>query len=199
MKNDVIKFGLFGGSFDPIHNGHLQLALWTKTKLSLNRVIFILAAIPPHKQQTILTSPKHRYRMVELAIKDFADFDISDIEIKRKGVSYTIDTVTYYQQHFHLSKDNLFLIIGADSLVDLPNWRNPDNILYNCHVVVLQRPNVNLDKVSFEIMKQIILLPSPLIDISATEIRDKVKSGKSIAHLVTPSVEKYIYENKLYR
>jgi len=196
---DCIKIGLFGGSFDPIHNGHLQLASWTKDKLSLNRIIFIPAEIPPHKQHVPMTDSEHRYRMVQMAIENYPDFEISDVELKRKGISYTIDTIYYYQKLFTLCKDNLFLIIGADSLVEFSSWRYPDKILNNCQVVVLQRPEINLDKALTEFKRQVMILQSPLIEISSTKIRQRVKIGKSISDFVPPPVERYIYELNLYR
>ena len=97
---EKIRIGLLGGSFDPIHNGHLELANWVKNKLSLNRIIFIPAAVPPHKQNVKLTDSKHRYRMVEIAIENYSDFEISDVELKRNGISYTIDTIFYFKEIF---------------------------------------------------------------------------------------------------
>lgn len=194
-----IKIGLFGGSFDPIHNGHLELAKWVKNKLSLNRIIFIPAAVPPHKQNLKLTDSKHRYRMAQIAIENYPDFEISDVEIKRKGISYTIDTILFFQKKLSLDFRNLYLIIGADSLLDFPNWKDPAKILNNCQVVVLQRPGANLNKAKPELKRQAILLESPLIDISATEIRQRIKVGNSMAQLVPPAVEQYIYEHNLYR
>jgi len=194
-----IKIGLFGGSFDPIHNGHLHLANWTKNKLSLNRIVFIPAAIPPHKQNMKLTDPKHRYQMVQIAIENYPNFEISDVELKRVGISYTIDTIIYFQKKYSVNKDNLFLIIGADSLLDFPNWKDPEKILKNCHIVVLKRPNVNLDRSKPQYKRPAIILQSPLIDISATDIRHRIRLGDSIARLVPLAVEQYIYEHKLYK
>jgi nicotinate-nucleotide adenylyltransferase len=194
-----IKIGLFGGSFDPIHYGHLKLANWVKNKLSLNRIIFIPAAIPPHKQDLKLTDPKHRYRMIEVAIVNYPEFEVSDVELNREGISYTIDTIFYFQKKLSLKNDNLFLIIGADSLLDFPNWKNPDIILKNCQLIVLQRPGINLEQAVAKYKRSAIILQSPLIKISATEIRRRIKQGNSIFQMVSPAVEHYIYENDLYR
>jgi len=197
MEEDI-KIGLFGGSFDPIHNGHLQLANWTQKKLFLNRVIFIPAAIPPHKQHLTLTESKHRYRMVQIAVANQPGFEISGIEIEKNGISYTIDTIEYYRDQYSPLKQNVFLIIGADSLIDFPNWKDPDKILRSCQLVVLQRPDVNLDSALPKFKNHSIILKSPLINISATEIRQKIRAGDSISHLVPQPVEQYIYEHDLY-
>ncbi len=195
----AIKIGLFGGSFDPIHNGHLLLANWTKDELGLDRIIFIPAAIPPHKQHVPLTEANHRYRMVQLAIEPYPDFEVSDIEIQRAGISYTIDTIYHFKRKLKLPRQSLFLIIGADSLVDLPKWKSPENIVANCQLVVLQRPEIDLTQAELKYRQQAIILSSPLIPISATDIRQRVKQGLSIAELVPSSVERYIHEFGLYR
>jgi len=199
LPEETLKIGLFGGSFDPIHLGHLQLAQWTHKKLSLDRIVFIPAATPPHKLAIKLTDASHRLRMIRLAIKNYAGFEVSDVELKRSGISYTIDTILYFQRTFKLKKENLFVIIGADSLVDFPNWKDPDRILQNCQIVVLQRPGVELDRASPDLREQAIILPSPLIRISATAIRERVKKRLPIGNLVPEPVERYIREHGLYQ
>ncbi len=196
---EKIKIGLLGGSFDPIHNGHLKLANWVRNKFSLNRIIFIPAAVPPHKQNVKLTGSEHRYRMVQIAIENYPDFEVSDIELKRDGISYTIDSIFYFEKMYKLNKDNIFLIIGADSLLDFHNWKDPEKIIENCQIVVLPRPDVNLNNVKPKYKRQVIILQSPLIDISATDIRRRIKAGETIAQIVPPAVEHYIYEHNLYK
>jgi nicotinate-nucleotide adenylyltransferase len=196
---EKIKIGLLGGSFDPIHNGHLKLANWVRNKFSLNRIIFIPAAVPPHKQNVKLTESEHRYRMVQIAIENYPDFEISDVELKRDGVSYTIDSIFYFEKMYKLNKDNIFLIIGADSLLDFHNWKDPEKIIENCQIVVLPRPDVNLNNVKPKYKRQAIILQSPLIDISATDIRRRIREGETITQIVPPAVEHYIYEHNLYK
>ena len=196
---EKIKIGLFGGSFDPIHNGHLRLAIWTKNRLFLDWIIFIPAAVPPHKQLMNLTHSTHRYRMIQIAIENYPEFEVSDVELKREGISYTIDTIYHYQKELMTGKDNLFLIIGADSLLDFPNWKDPDKIVKNCQLVVLQRPRVSLEQALTKFKRRAIILQSPLINISATEIRRRIREEDSISQLVPPAVERYIYEHNLYQ
>lgn len=198
MQNNV-RVGLFGGSFDPIHNGHLELALWTKKNISLDRFIFIPAAAPPHKQHVRLTDAEHRLHMIRLAIKDRSEFEVSEWELERKGISYTIDTINYFRNQFHLRKENLFLIIGADSLVDFHTWKAPMKILRKCHVVVLPRPEIQIDHVASEIQRKVIVVAAPLFDVSSTEIRRLIKEGQSITHLVPEPVASYIMTHQLYQ
>ena len=199
MKNGIVKIGLFGGSFDPIHYGHLQIAEWTKNKLALDKIIFIPAAIPPHKLRSVIASAEHRFNMTQLAIQDHPDFKISDVEINRKGISYTIDTIYYFREKHHLQKNEIFLLIGGDSLIDLPTWRFPDRIVENCTVVVYQRHGADLDVIPEKYVKKVRILETPLIDISSTSIREKIAAGTSISTQTSPSVAQYIEKHNLYR
>lgn len=199
MVKSVAKIGLFGGSFDPIHNGHLQLATWTEEKLALDRIIFIPAAIPPHKQHLSLTSAIHRKQMIQLAIANHKKFVMSDVEIRRKGISYTIDTLLYFKIKFNLDQEHLLLLIGADNIIYFKSWKDPEKILANCKIAVYQRPGIDLTKLDIDIQKQVILLDSPLFPISSSEIRRQLLTGEKIQHLVPTKVINYINQHSLYR
>ena len=192
------NIGLFGGSFNPIHNGHLKLAKWSQKKLSIDTIFFIPAAIPPHKKHLILANAVHRYKMVSYAIEDYSDFRVSDIELNRKGISYTIDTIDFYRKNYKVEKENLFVFLGADSLIDLPNWREPDRILAKCQIVVFQRPNIDLSNISKDVRDNVIILETPLFDISSTEIRNRIKDDKEIDTFIPPAVASYIEKHSLY-
>ncbi len=194
-----MKVGLLGGSFDPAHNAHIKLARWTIENLCLDKIIFIPAAIPPHKQDAQLTAAKHRLKMLELALKKYPEMTISDIEIKRQGVSYTIDTILAIKSELGLDKNHLYLLIGADNFIDFQSWKRPNEIMENCQIAVYRRPNVKLSDVENNFESTVMLLYTPLINISSTEIRERIKQGKPINHLVPKEVDKYIQEHNLYR
>ena len=129
---------LFGGTFDPPHIGHLLIAQTVCEAENFDTILFV----PANKQlqKKVVTDKKKRIKMLELAIKDNPNFELSDIEINRGGISYTMDTITHYREHIMKSEDELFFLIGSDSLMDFPNWKNPKGILKNCKVVVAIRP-----------------------------------------------------------
>lgn len=197
--NSKVNVGLFGGSFDPVHNGHLELAKWTKNNLSLDHFIFIPAATPPHKQHVSLTDPDHRFRMLQLAIENWQGFAVSDLELERKGISYTIDSIHYFRKQFNLKKENLYLIIGADSLVDFHSWKSPTKILRGCQVIVLPRPEISMNDIAAEIKSKVKILAAPQFNVSSTEIRCMIKRKQPISHLLPKPVAKYIVEHQLYQ
>jgi len=195
----MYKIGLFGGSFDPIHNGHLQIAITAKDQLSLAKIIFIPAAIPPHKQHIVLTLAHFRLRLVQIAVENYPDFEVSDFEIVRGNISYSIDTLHYFCSQYHLSREHLFFIIGSDSLLNFHSWRAPEEILQLCQLVVYNRSGVNLELVDDNLKKQAIFLDAPFIDISSTTIRQKIREGKSLNKTMPRQVVEYIFEHHLYR
>ena len=200
------RIGIIGGSFDPVHTGHLIIAQDAIDCLKLSEVVFIPAAIPPHKQHLQQVAPEHRLNMLKLAVDTDVRFSVSDIEIQRGGVSYTIDTVRCLREKY--SDAELFLVAGSDTLVDLHNWYEIDDLLGMCEVASFLRPG---DDVLEEIAGKIKLadgyvarLMSNLFDahrieISSTEVRLRLAEGRSVSYLVPSSVEKYIYEHGLYQ
>jgi nicotinate-nucleotide adenylyltransferase len=197
-KKTKRRIGLFGGSFDPIHNGHLQIATTAHEQLLIDKVFFIPTAFPPHKQHITLTKANHRLRMVQLAVEDCPNFKVTALEIQRKGVSYTIDTLQFYRKNYNLTADQIHLIIGADSLVDFHKWLEPEKILQSCQIVVYNRAGVDLNEVNEKIKQQVFFLNAPLIDISSTTVRNKIRAGESLAALMPERVVNYILNNRLY-
>ena len=198
-----MKIGVLGGTFDPIHKGHLAIAEAAMKRLGLDEVYFVPAARTPLKESDTILAAEHRVKMVRLAIADYPYFKLSTIEIDRPGPSYTVDTIAELRKK--LGADNeLYFIIGLDSLVQLPRWREVSRIIQMCRLVAVPRPGYSLpDMDSLEaaipgISQRLIILDEPKIDISATEIRQRAKRGQSINHLVPEAVVVYIKKNKLY-
>ncbi len=192
-----MKIGLYGGTFDPIHCAHLIIAQYVKEELKLDKVIFIPAAYPPHKE--VFSDPRHRLKMVNLAISDNPAFESSEIEIRKGDVSYSVDTIESLKKGYDLPGEHLFWIMGADNLVDFTNWRNPDRILELCTIVIFPRSDKSFEKAPEWIKKNVIYLKhAPIIEISSTTIRSFVQNGRSIRYLVPPAVEKFIYSQNLY-
>lgn len=198
---------LFGGSFNPVHIGHLIVARAVGEQLGADRVVLIPSAQPPHKHMAHLLEASHRLKMLRLAVRDDPCFEISDLEIQRTGPSYTLLTIQDYRQK--LGKDTpLYWIIGADSLQELHTWYHVDELVRLCRVVTAMRPGFEQPDLSAlgeilsqEQIKQLKadVLPTPLIDISATDIRQRIAAGRSIRYLVPESVRKYIEDNGIYR
>lgn len=193
-----MRTGIFGGTFDPIHIGHLMIAETIRTDFPLDRIVFIPAASPPHKFQ-IIGLPEKRFKMVQLAIRENPYFLISDIELRSSGVSYTIDTIQRLRKISKWQDDDLFLIIGADSLVEINSWREPDKILNDLKTLVVKRPGYDLNQVETKIFQKVTLVPTPMMDISSSAIRTRIRYGKSIRYWVHEEVEEYIRQEGLYR
>lgn len=190
--------GMLGGTFNPIHYGHLRIAEKVQKVLGLKEIIFVPSARPPHKSESGLPSPKDRYEMVKLAIAKYPFFSISDIELKRRGKSWTIDTVRTFKKFY--PKFKIYFIIGADTLSEIPTWKDYKKLLKICRFVVINRPGYSI-KVSkmLNIIGNFIKVKIPGINISSTEIRKRIKDRESIKKLVPEDVEKYIENKRLYR
>lgn len=198
-----MRVGVIGGTFDPIHIGHLIIAEGARDALDLQRVIFVPAGQPPHKRSSRISPAEHRLKMVRLAIAGNGCFTASRVDIDREGPSYTVDTVRLL--HDAWGPDvRIYLLIGGDSLAELPTWYQPERLLEICQVVAVPRPGYELDLESLDVKipgtsERIQMLSMPLVDLSATEIRDRVRDRRSIRYLVPDAVERYIYRHRLYR
>jgi len=198
-----MKIGVLGGTFDPIHNGHLAIAEEARARLNLAQVLFVPAGRPRLRKTDPVAATEQRVQMVCLALADKPYFKISTIEVERAGHSHMVDTITELRKQFG-SKVEFFLILGWDSLVELPRWIGPSRLIKMCRLVAVPRPGYNqpdLQALETEIpglSQRVILLDEPRLDISATEIRNRVSRGLSITHLVPVLVDEYIKQHKLY-
>ena len=186
-----------GGTFDPIHYGHLISAEQVRVGLEYDRILFVPSARPPHKSRSDMVSAEHRYQMVRLATADNTHFDVSRIELDRDGPSYTIQTIKTLKEKYGTST-NLAWIIGADSLIEYKIWKDFDGVLDQCTMIVTTRPNYDFNQVPSEIRNRVKTHRITSIDISATEIRKNIQNNVSIRYLVPDSVDSYITKHKLY-
>lgn len=193
-----MKVGIIGGTFDPIHVGHLICADFVRETQKLDKIIFLPASTPPHKLDKEISHNRHRLTMLQKAVNDNPYFTVVDYEINKGGVSYTIDSVRYFKQQKKNKNIDFFLIIGADNLADFNNWRNPDKLVREIKILVLRRPEFDVTSVKKQFLQRVNFINSPLIDISSTDIRQRVKTHRSIKYLVPQKVEKYIYKKGLY-
>ncbi len=198
------KIGLMGGTFDPIHYGHLVLAEQIRTQFKLDMVYFIPVGIPPHKQNKNISSSKDRYFMTVLATITNPNFAVSKIEIEDDKVSYTVNTIKKFQAE--IEKDaELYFITGADAIYELETWKNVEELLGLCNFIGASRPGIDREKLQEKISvlnekynANIIETTVPALAISSTDIRERIKEGKSIKYIVPESVEYYIHKNNLY-
>lgn len=190
-----MKIGIFGGSFDPPHTGHLIIAHLACEQLHLDKVIFVPAYRPPHKTNKHQSTSADRLRMTKLAIQGNSRFAVSDIEIRRKGISYTVDTVK--QLKLRNPKAQLFLIIGSDNLRYFHSWKLPDEIMHLASLVIYKRPAARVSKRT-RFQKSARLLTGPMLDISSSEIRKRIASNNSVRYLVPERVLRFIASQGLY-
>lgn len=191
-----MKTCLFGGTFDPPHIGHLLIAQTVCEAEDFDKILFVPAYQPPHK--TEITPVKDRLAMLKIAVEGNPNFEISDTEIKRGGVSYTIDTVKAIKEEFGIEKKDLFYLIGSDSLLDFHNWKDPNNILNECQVIVAIRPGFRPSDIPSWILHRIQFANIPRFEISSSNIRHRWVENKTIRYMVTLPVWDYINENNLY-
>ncbi len=193
------RLGIFGGVFDPVHLAHLIEAENAREHLKLDKVIFIPSGTPPIKNSDRLLDAEIRLHLVKLAIDGNPNFESSDIEVKNKtGKSYTVDTLLKLSENFKGENVKLYLIIGIDNFAQIRKWKEPEKIFTFSEVVVINRPGYDIREIKNEFSNRILFIPEPIIDISATDIRNRVKERRTIKYLVPEKIEKYILENKLY-
>jgi len=188
-----MKIGILGGTFNPIHIGHLILAEEAREKLKLDRIILVPAYLPPHKGNSDIAPASERYKMVKLAIKGNRSFKASDMEIKREGLSYTIDTIKEFKKSH--PADELYFIIGSDLLNYLNEWKDLGEVIKIAKFIVATRPGYPLEKIP----PYIATLPTRAVDISAFEVRQAIKEGRSFRYLVPEAVYQYINKKRLYQ
>lgn len=197
------RIGIMGGTFDPIHVGHLITAEMVRSAAPLDEVVFIPSARPPHKDGARAASAEDRLIMTERAVQDNPYFSVSDMELKREGPSYTVDTIA--ELRARLDDAELFFITGADAMNDLYRWHEPKRLLCSCQFIVATRQGAPLDelllaeKFTAEERSHIQVLPTPHLEISSSVIRARIRAGLSVRHLVPRAVEEYIEKRGLYR
>jgi nicotinate-nucleotide adenylyltransferase len=197
-----MQFAIIGGTFNPVHLGHLICAEQAYLEFNLDKVIFMPAGKPPHKEEDKINSPEHRLNMLKLAVDDNNHFEISDWELKKEGKSYTARTIDHFKEKYQVDKVNL--IIGTDSLSEIFNWHKPEYILDNSNLIVAKRAdysftNIMKDQRLRKYENDINILDNFLIEISSTMIRNYVREGKSIKYLTPEEIIKYIKSNNLYK
>jgi nicotinate-nucleotide adenylyltransferase len=197
----VARLGIFGGTFDPIHNGHLLIAEEFREQLQLDRVLFLPAGQPPHKIGRPISPIHHRLAMLHLAIRGEPAFGVSYVDVQRSGPCYTADSLAILRAQY--PGDELFFLMGEDSLADLPNWHDPNRIAAQAILAVALRPGVTIDleRVIAAVpaaRDRILLIRAPLIQIAASDIRRRVAAGHTIRYHVPREVEDYIYRHRLY-
>ncbi|MFL5624244.1 MAG: nicotinate-nucleotide adenylyltransferase [Ktedonobacteraceae bacterium] len=205
--SETRRIGLLGGTFDPIHYGHLVVAEEVRAALNLIEMIFVPAGQPPHKQGEIITPAAHRLAMLELAITSNPHFSISLVELDRPGPSYTVDTLRLLRQQWG-AQTALYFVIGWDGLEELSSWYDPEGILEQVtHLVAIHRPGyeevsgyrTRLEERLPALKQRLLTTSAPQLDISATDLRQRVAEGRPIKYQTPEAVEYYIAQHGLYR
>ena len=198
-----MKVGIMGGTFDPIHNGHLVTAEAVRDALNLDEVLFIPSARPPHKRGRDITSPEHRLAMTVLATCFHPKFRVSSIEIMRTGPSYAVDTIDALKREYEIGTE-FYFILGADAALELSTWHNAHELIEKCNFIAATREGTDIDIKAVEAefgdigRGRLQRVETPKIEISSTDIRDKLRRGRSIRYLVPDTVEAYIRKERLY-
>jgi len=198
------RIGLLGGTFDPVHFGHLILAETARDTLRLDKVYFVPAGDPPHKMGNVIARAETRLAMLNMAIADNEAFEISLIDITRKGPDYTAEMLEIARKKLLQPDDDLWFLMGLDSVIDFPNWHEPERIRQLARLAAATRPGYDIDWRPLEkalpgISHEVTLLPMPGVDIASNNIRRRILHGSSIRYLVPESVRQYIIKQGVYR
>ena len=193
-----MKTCLFGGTFDPPHFGHLIVAQTIFEAEHFDKIVFVPAHIPPHKKERKISSVALRLEMLKIATMDNPNFEISDIELKRGGISYSLETIHTYKEQTGLNREDLYYLIGSDSLKQFQTWQNPKAILEECQLIVAIRPGFRPSDIPNWILAKVQFANIPRIEISSTQIRARWVEDKTIRYMVTQPVWTYINKHNLY-
>ncbi len=195
MKN----IGLLGGTFDPIHNGHLIIAEYLRDELDLDEIWFIPVKVHPLKNNESIASADSRLTMLDLALKDNAYFKSCDIELKKDGISYTIDTINLLLTQYSCISPKFFFFTGMDNVNDLHRWKDPFQLLTRCQIVAFGRPGFKPDEAVKIYLPYIKFVHVPRLEISSTDIRNRIQNKRSVRYLVPDAVLAYIEKEQLYK
>ncbi|MBL7575234.1 nicotinate-nucleotide adenylyltransferase [Peptoniphilus asaccharolyticus DSM 20463] len=195
------KYGIMGGTFNPIHLGHLMISEYIREDMQLNEIIFVPTGNPPHKKTT---DAELRYRMVELAVEENQYFSISDIEVRNSDISYTVDTITKLEKELD---GKIYFIIGSDTLFQLKTWKKIDLLFEKVEFICAIRPeyvstqilDLELKYLKQKYKAEIHIVETPLYEISSTDLRNRISKGKSVKYLIPDKVIDYIKEKELYK
>ncbi len=201
MAEKYRRIGIMGGTFNPIHFGHLVAAEAARVRFSLDKVIFVPSGYPPHKQTQANKNAEHRLMMTLLATIGNPYFDISGIEIDRGGYSFTFDTINELH-NFYGADTQIYFITGADAILEICSWKNAELLIERCVFIAATRPGFNLNDVDSlppAFVRNIKLMEVPALSISSTDIRKRVAAGEPIRYLLPEIVEQYIIKHKLYQ
>ena len=202
METLVRRLGILGGTFDPIHHGHLLAAEEAYHQLALDQVLFVPAGVPPHKPARPISPAAHRVRMIELAIAGKPHFSLSRVDVDRPGPSYTVHTLELLRARWG-STPRFFFIEGNDSLSDVACWYQPQRLIALCELAVVARPGSQIDLPELErrlpgITERIHWVKIPLLEISSSDLRARIRAGRSVSYLVPREVEDYVRRHGLY-
>jgi nicotinate-nucleotide adenylyltransferase len=192
------RVGLFGGTFNPLHNAHIKVAQAALEQYALSGIVFIPNGIPPHKEKTLGTDKEARYEMVRLAVESIPEFSVSRIEVDREGPSYTIDTIRAIKDDY---PQGICFIVGADRLLKLDTWKEPHELLRSVPFIIAPRSGVSLDVFDVSPFREAVIVPLEMddVDLSSSGLRERIRRGESIREWVPQPVAEYIEGHRCYR